>query len=64
MGEIESWRHRVQKKYSENVYIQQITNTKPSASVKTTLRVFFNSSGYILTVLERFEQFEFLRVPV
>ena len=31
-------------------------------ALKTTLRVFPKSSGYILTVLERFEQVEFLYV--
>ena len=50
------------RKYLENVYIRQITITKPSASVKTTLRVFLNSFGNIWTVLERFEHFEFLCV--
>ena len=31
-------------------------------ALKTTLRVFPKSSGYIVTVLERFEQVEFLYV--
>ena len=51
------------RNYSENAFNCQIIITKPSASVKkNTSRVFPKPSGYILTVLERFEQFEFLHV--
>ena len=62
------WRNRVLTTSSPEGIIQKmrliakllLPNLR--RALKTTLRVFPKSSGYILTVLERFEQVEFLYV--
>ena len=50
------------RNYSENVFNCQIIITNLRRALNTALYVFPNFPGYILSVLERLEQFEFLRV--